>query len=53
MLFDELDFQRAAQSYLWWLPIVGMQQLIRAVQANSGARDGDVGIFKGYRNVSP
>jgi hypothetical protein len=30
-----------------------MQQLVRAVKANAGAEDGDVGVFKGYRDVSP
>jgi hypothetical protein len=52
-LYDEIDFQRVVQCYLWSLPIVGMQQLLTAFKANSGAQDGDVGTFKGYRNVSP
>lgn len=30
-LFDELDFQRACQAYLWALPIVSMAQLQHAV----------------------
>jgi hypothetical protein len=51
-LFDELDFQRAVQSYLWSLPIVGMESLARSIESNSGARPGEVGIFEGYRNVS-
>ena len=51
-LFDELDFQRAVQCYIWALPIVGMEQLINVSQANSGAQDGEVTIAEGYRNVS-
>src|ERR1022692_312103 len=51
-LFDELDFQRAVQCYLWALPIVSMDQLINISQANSGAKDGEVTIAEGYRNVS-
>jgi hypothetical protein len=51
-LFDEVDFQRAVQCYIWSLPIVGMEQLINISQANSGARDGEVTIAEGYRNVS-
>jgi hypothetical protein len=51
-LYDEMDFQRACQLYLWALPVVGMEQGRDAVESTTGARLGDVGIFKGYRNVS-
>ena len=51
-LYDELDFERAVQCYIWSLPMVGMEQLIKVSQANSGAQDGEVTIAEGYRNVS-
>lgn len=51
-LFDELDFQRAVQAYIWGLPIVGMAEAKIAQLANTGAQDGDVGIYKGFRGVS-
>jgi hypothetical protein len=51
-LYDELDYQRACQLYLWALPVVGMEQGRDAVEGTTGARLGDVGIFKGYQNVS-
>ena len=36
-LYDEMDFQRAVQCYLWGLPTVGMEELKQGVQ-----RDTDV-----------
>jgi hypothetical protein len=51
-LYDAMDFQRACQLYLWALPVVGMEQGRDAVESTTGARLGDVGIFKGYWNVS-
>lgn len=51
-LFDELDFQRAVQAYVWGLPIVGLAEAKIAQTENTGARDGDVGIYKGFRGVS-
>jgi hypothetical protein len=51
-LFDELDFQRAVQAYIWALPIVGIAQAKAAHFSNTGALDGDVGIYKAFRGVS-
>ncbi|WP_313348732.1 DUF1254 domain-containing protein, partial [Paracoccus sp. (in: a-proteobacteria)] len=51
-LYDELDFQRGVQSYLWALPIVAMAQARIAQTKNTGAGDGDVGIYDGFDNVS-
>src|SRR6266581_3125467 len=50
-LYDEMDFQRAAQAYLWALPVVGFAQMGLMQQVAAGARDGDVAIFEGYRSV--
>lgn len=51
-LFDEMDFQRAVQAYLWGLPIVSQVQAKIAQKENTGAEDGDVGIYQGYHDVS-
>src|SRR6202043_3503658 len=51
-LYDEMDFQRACQLYLWAWPIVGSEQLRITLEGTTGAMPGDVGIFEGYRNVS-
>lgn len=50
-LYDEMDFQRAVQSYLWALPIVGMEELKQNHERSTGARSGDLAIYEGYRNV--
>ena len=51
-LFDTLDFQRACQAYLWALPTVGFEYVLREQREALGAKNGDVVIYKGYRDVS-
>jgi hypothetical protein len=51
-LYDELDFQRACQLYLWALPLVNAAQGKMSFEFATGARGVDVGIFEGYRNLS-
>jgi hypothetical protein len=51
-LFDEMDFQRAVQCYLWGLPTVGMEEAKEGIQQDTGVRNGDLAIFEGYRNLS-
>ena len=51
-LFDALDFQRACQAYIWALPTVGFEYLRREQWEALGARNGDVVIYKGHRDVS-
>jgi hypothetical protein len=51
-LYDELDFQRACQAYLWALPAVSFAQMQAMGDFASGARNGDVVISEGYRSVS-
>ena len=51
-LFDEMDFQRACQAYLWALPTIGFEYLAREQRTQLGAKNGDVVICKGYRDVS-
>ena len=35
-LYDEMDFQRACQLYLWALPIVGVARWRQAVERSRG-----------------
>ena len=51
-LYDEMDFQRACQLYLWALPIVNVAQATLYVDLVAGAHDGDAVIMEGYRAVS-
>lgn len=51
-LYDELDFQRACQLYLWALPAVSAAQARLYTQFVTGGRDGDVALFEGYRSNS-
>ena len=44
-LFDEMDFQRACQAYLWALPIVNIAEWQREQEQKFGAGDGDVVIY--------
>lgn len=41
-LYDERDFQRACQAYLWALPIVSYAQWQNQHEAVFGAQDGDI-----------
>jgi hypothetical protein len=51
ILFDEIDFQRACQAYLWALPTVGFEYVLRDQRLALGAKVGDVVIYKGYQNL--
>mgnify|MGYP001337750819 CR=1 FL=1 len=51
-LFDSMDFQRACQAYLWALPAVGFEYVLREQRNELGAKNGDVVIYKGHRDVS-
>ncbi len=48
-LYDEMDFQRACQAYLWALPIVNIGEWQRAHEMDFGAADGDIVIYTTYR----
>ena len=50
-LYDERDFQRATQAYLWALPMVSIGELEGIYTAN-GAAYGDLMIFEGFGEVS-
>ncbi|WP_319525539.1 DUF1254 domain-containing protein [uncultured Desulfosarcina sp.] len=49
-LYDELDFQRAVQAYLWAIPLVGFAQWQAQHEAVFGAGDGDVVYYVSYKD---
>ncbi len=52
LLYNQLDFQRAVQSYLWAMPTVGVQSSKESLIENAGAKNCDVVFVSGYREVS-
>ena len=54
-LYDELDFQRATQAYLWALPAVGFKALHDAQAKTLGVRNGEVLLYRNLQDkaVSP
>ena len=48
-LYDERDFQRACQAYLWALPAVSFAEW-QAGQGSIGAGSGDIGEFLSYED---
>ncbi len=51
-LYDELDFQRACQLYIWALPAVNSAQAKLYAEVVVGSKGGDCAIFEGYHNLS-
>jgi hypothetical protein len=51
-LYDEMDFQRAVQCYLWGLPIVGVEQNRQGLMHDTGAKSGDLALYDDYRSKS-
>jgi len=49
-LYDEMDFQRATQAYLWALPAVGFKALYDAQIKTLGARHGDVMFYRDLKD---
>jgi hypothetical protein len=49
-LYDELDFQRATQAYLWALPAVGFKALYDAQARTLGAKNGDVVLYQSLKD---
>ena len=45
-LYDEMDFQRATQAWLWALPAVGFRALQQAQQTTLGTPNGAVALFR-------
>ena len=48
-LFDEFDFQRATQSYLWGLPIVAFAVWQKVHENTFGAKDGDIVVYSDFK----
>jgi hypothetical protein len=46
-LYDQMDFQRACQLYLWAMPLVQVGNLEVTLQGTAGAQPGDLGIYLG------
>ena len=51
-LYEERDFQRACQAYLWALPIVSFAEWQHAAKTVFGAGDIDVVIYTSYATSS-
>ena len=51
-LYDEMDFQRATQAFIWALPAVGFQALHLAHLNSFGAKDGDVVLYQNLKDKS-
>lgn len=49
-LFDEMDFQRACQLYLWAIPIVSFAQWQYAHNVQLGAKNGQIIYFESYED---
>src|SRR5512137_1872930 len=49
-LYDELDFQRAVQAYLWAIPLVSFAHWHEVHETVFGAEDGDVVLYSSYRD---
>lgn len=49
-LYDEMDFQRACQAYLWGLPLVSIAQWHDQHQTVFNAEDGDLVIYTTYKD---
>ncbi len=47
-LYDEIDFQRACQAYIWSIPLVSMAEWQRAHEVTFGAKSGDVVVYNNY-----
>lgn len=48
-IYDEMDFQRATQAYIWALPIVAFNEWKRA-QESFGAKPGDIVVYNNYKD---
>src|SRR5262245_4236120 len=49
-IYDEMDFQRACQAYIWAVPIVGMNEGKRSHLGPIGAKLGDLVLYNNYKD---
>ena len=47
-LFNEMDFQRACQAYIWAIPYVSMSQWQYVHNVELGAKNGQIIYFESY-----
>ena len=48
LLFDEMDFQRACQAYIWAIPIVAFAQWQHAHEETFGLKSGEILYYPNY-----
>ncbi len=52
-IYDELDYQRAVQAYIWATPLVGMEALSNGLTNDMGLKNiSDVGIFENFLDAN-
>src|SRR5499427_6122435 len=49
-IYDEMDYQRACQAYVWAIPIVGMNEWKRAHLGVIGAKPRDLVLYNNYKD---
>jgi hypothetical protein len=49
-IYDEMDFQRATQAYIWALPIVAFNEWKLAHEKVFGAQQGDIVVYNNYKD---
>ncbi|MCE2839582.1 MAG: DUF1254 domain-containing protein, partial [Cyanobium sp. 49614_E6] len=49
-LYDELDFQRATQAYIWALPAIGFKALYDAQRRSLGTANGEVLLYQNLKD---
>jgi hypothetical protein len=49
-LYDELDYQRATQAYIWALPIVGFAEWQASTWKDLGAGDTDLVLYESVKD---
>lgn len=52
-LYDELDYQRAVQAYIWATPLIGMEAITNGLANDLGLKNiNDVGIFEHFLDAN-
>src|SRR5262245_39408604 len=49
-IYDEMDYQRACQAYIWAIPIVAMNEWKRAHLGPIGGKYGDLVLYNNYKD---
>src|SRR5262245_35601039 len=51
-IYDELDFQRAVQSYIWATPAVGMEALSDGLESAGISGYTTIGVFENFLDAN-